>query len=1139
MPPEANDARPPHDPPPLWTGLEEYMNSPAFRDAMANEFPDQASEWTDPVTRRNFLTLMGASLAMAGVVGCSPRPAPQRKIMPYTRQPDQITPGVPLLFATAFPLAGFGAGVLVRSHEGRPVKVEGNPDHPSSLGGTDVFAQASILGMYDPDRSQRVTKGGGPSTYMQAVQAVRDQLDAAKGAKVRVLTGTVTSPTLAAQLKGLLDQLPGAKWAVHEPAAADNARDGTRRAFGRPLNVTYDFAAADVVLSLDADFLGVGPGGVRYSRDFASRRKVRSAHFFEHVEEHHKEAHKTGAHHDHDEAEQYSTVDAELAKKHELKTLNRLYVVECMPTSTGSVADHRLPLLASQVEAFGRAVAAGLGVAGVPAAGALPEAAQKWVAPLVADLKANAGKSIVVAGDHQPASVHALALAINNALGNVGKTVTLSAPVEAHLSDDFKGQVIGFADLVNEMAAGAVETLLILGTNPAVTAPVDVPFTTALEKVPFKLHLGLYQDETAVLCDWHVNEAYYLESWGDVRGHDGTAAIQQPLIAPLYAGKSALEFVAAVSFNPARLNVSTDPAKPTPPTPATEGLDIVKAFWSRTDAVTKVFPGFKRAGEFEPFWQEVVRTGVVKGTESAPVTAALGNWAADAPPASPTPPADAFEINFRIDPTLFDGRFANNGWLQELPRPVSKLTWDNAAFVGTGTGKRLGIEKEFRWTAGEHGRAEVSVVEIEYKGRKVKAPVWILPGHAENAVTVHVGAGRERAGRVANSPSEPNAEGKPVRGFNAYVLRDSQTPWIATGAKLTKTSGGYFLACIQGGGLTTGTKDPLTGKPTNDRRPARRATAQEYREKPNFAKLPPTAVGETQLIDENVPGSGSDHKHNGNGHGHEHGHEEHDHRLHPLTMYHPNEKLFPDLPPDRQRKWGMAIDLGACTGCNACMVACQSENNIPVVGKREVTRGHEMLWIRVDRYYGGNPEDPAGVETHFQPVPCQQCEKAPCEVVCPVGATVHSTDGLNDMVYNRCVGTRYCSNNCPYKVRRFNFLTFQDWATESLKLGRNPDVSVRSRGVMEKCTYCVQRIRYAEIAAEREHRGIRDGEVVTACQSACPSGAIMFGDLLADHSKVAEWKAEPTNYGLLAELNTMPRTSYLAGVRNPNPNLPK
>ncbi|MBY0512563.1 MAG: 4Fe-4S dicluster domain-containing protein, partial [Gemmataceae bacterium] len=525
-----------------------------------------------------------------------------------------------------------------------------------------------------------------------------------------------------------------------------------------------------------------------------------------------------------------------------------------------------------------------------------------------------------------------------------------------------------------------------------------------------------------------------------------------------------------------------------------------------------------------------------------------GNWAADAPAPAPAPTGDTFEINFRLDPTLYDGRFANNGWLQELPKPVSKLTWDNAAFVGVATGKKMGIEKEFRWTAGEHGRAEVSVVEIEYKGRKVKAPVWILPGHPENAVTVYVGAGRERAGRVGNVPAEPNAEGKPVRGFNAYALRDSQAPWFGVGAKLTKTGGTYFLACIQGGGLTTGSKDPLSGKPTSDRRPARRATLKEYTEDPNFARIPPVAAGETGLINENVPGGGGhDHGHGGghNGHGKSgaeegKGHDDHgghDNRLHPLTMYHPNEKLYPNLPPDQHRRWGMAIDLGACTGCNACMVACQSENNIPVVGKREVTRGHEMLWIRVDRYYGGNPDDPASLETHFQPVPCQQCEKAPCEIVCPVGATVHSTDGLNDMVYNRCVGTRYCSNNCPYKVRRFNFLTFQDWATESLKLGRNPDVTVRSRGVMEKCTYCVQRIRSAEIAAERQHRGIRDGEVVTACQAACPSGAIMFGDLNAGHSRVAEWKAEPTNYGLLAELNTMPRTSYLAGVRNPNPAL--
>lgn len=1129
MPPDASKM--PADVPEMWSGLDEYLNSPAFHAAMADEFPEQASEWTDPVTRRNFLTVMGASLALAGAAGCTPRPAPMRKILPYTRKPEQITPGVPNLFATAFSLAGFGVGVLARSNEGRPTKIEGNPDHPGNKGGTDIFAQASILGMYDPDRSKQVTKGGFPATYEDAVQATREKLAATgDGGKLRILTGTVTSPSLAAQLQALFAAYPKAKWAVHEPAAADSAREGARKALGKPYSVTYDFTKADVILALDADFLGAGPASSRYCRDFGSRRKVRTKHFFEHRAAAKEEAKKHGHDHGPDDTNDYVPVER----------LNRLYAVESMPTTTGSVADHKLAIPSGQVEAFARAVAAAVGVGNSLPPGKLSDAAQAWVAPVAEDLKAKPGSCVVVAGDSQPASVHALVLAMNAALKNIGATVAVSAPVEAHLSDAFAPNVMPYADLVKEMAAGAVEALLILGTNPAATSPVDQDFGEALKagraelakqkRDIFLVHQGLYQDETAVLCDVHFNEAHYLEAWGDVRSFDGTAAIQQPLIAPLYKGKSPLELLADVSFKAASLNATAD-GKPTAP-PSTDGYDIVRTYWSNTDNVKKTFPGYNRAGDFEPFWQAAVRKGVIDGTTSAPTTDKLTPATLENTPLPPAPAQGEYEINFRLDPTLFDGRFANNGWLQELPKPVTKLTWDNAIFVSPATAKSLNIEKEFRWTAGERGRAEVSVVELEYKGRKVKAPVWILPGHADGSITVHLGSGRERVGRVGYSASEPNAEGKMARGFDAYPLRDSTNPWFGAGAKLSKPLGTYFLAAIQGGGLSTGTKDPISGKPL-DRRPARRTTVKTYNEDPTFARIPPTAAGETPLINENVPGSTG--HHNGD-EKHESGHDD---RMHPLTMYHPNEALFPGLPEGQRRRWAMAFDLGACTGCNACVVACVSENNIPIVGKREVTRGHEMHWIRVDRYYSGNPDDAANLETHFQPVPCQQCEKAPCEIVCPVGATVHSTDGLNDMVYNRCVGTRYCSNNCPYKVRRFNFLTFQDWATESLKLGRNPDVSVRSRGVMEKCTYCVQRVRYAEIVAEREHRAIKDGEVVTACQAACPSGAIMFGDMNAEHSRVAEWKAEPTNYGLLAELNTMPRTTYLAGVRNPNEKMPK
>jgi len=1098
----------------MWRGLEEYMDSPAFREAMADEFPEDAAEWTDPVTRRNFLTIMGASLALAGAAGCSPRPAPRRKIVPYSRQPEQMIPGVPLFFATACSVAGYAVGVLARSHEGRPVKVEGNPDHPANKGGTSAQVQASVLDLYDPDRSQLPTHIGQAAPYDEAIRAVRRQLydDRGRpkaGVRLRVLTGAVTSPTLADRLTALFADFPNARWTQFEPCGQDNTREGVRKAFGRDLGVVYDFTKADVVLSLDADFLGEGPGHLRYSKDFATRRRVRQVI-------------PAGQ-----EAE-YVTPER----------MSRLYVVECMPSITGSVADHRLPVLASQVESFGRALAAKLGVAGVPAAGSLPDEAQKWLDPLAADLRGRRGTCVVVAGESQPASVHALAHAINSALGNVGQTVNLVPAVEARPD----GKMVEFPALVAEMNAKAVDALLILGgTNPAYTAPADLDFAAAVKNVPFTFHLGSHPDETAALCEWHVNEAHYLEAWGDLRGFEGTAVVQQPLIAPLYSGKSALEILADVTLAPTR-----------------DGREIVRNYWRAQ------FPKIGQAGEFDPAWQETVRAGVVRGSAPAAVNPPLaGNWAEGAKPASPAPAGDDYEINFRPDPTLFDGRFANNGWLQEVPKPVTKLTWDNAAFVSPATGRKLGAEKDFRWTAGERGRTEVSILVLEYKGRKVKAPVWILPGHPDGAVTVHLGSGRERAGRVGNMPGEMNADGKAVRGFNAFALRTSDAPAFAGGLKLTRLSDTYFLACTQAYWVMTQV-DPINGH-TIDRAPVRRGSISDYKANPSFAKIPPMAAGEADPISHNIPGPpsgdnasgtqqrsgtsyGPAHDHTHDHKDGDHKHEGHDARLIPLTMYKPNDALYPAAQV-KARRWGMAIDLSACTGCNACMVACQSENNTPVVGKYEVTRGHEMYWIRVDRYYEGTPEKPDATKTYFQPVPCQQCEKAPCEIVCPVAATAHSADGLNDMVYNRCVGTRYCSNNCPYKVRRFNFLSFQDWATASLKLGRNPDVSVRSRGVMEKCTYCVQRIRYAEIAAEREFREIRDLEVRTACQTACPSGAIMFGDLndAADpadpsgtrHARtvVGHWKAEPANYGLLAELNTMPRTSYLAALRNPNPEL--
>jgi MoCo/4Fe-4S cofactor protein with predicted Tat translocation signal len=1035
----------------LWRGLEEWAASDECAALLAREFPEQAGEWSDPVTRRQFLTLMGASLALAGVSGCSPRPKSPEKIMPYVRQPERLTPGVPLYFATAMPLCGVATGLLVKSVEGRPVKAEGNPSHPASLGATDSFAQASLLGLYDPDRSQAVTFRGSPRPWDEALSALRvamGKLRARRGAGLRLLTDTVTSPTLSALIEEVLRDFPDAKWVQYDPAGRDAARSGTRLIFGEYVNAVYDFTRADVVLSLDADFLSCGPGTVRYTHDFASRRRPGS----------------------------------DPAKA----SMNRLYVVESMLTNTGASADHRLPLRNGEVEPFARALAAELGVDGVAATGALPDKARAWLAPLTADLRAQRGRCLVLAGDGQPPAVHALAHALNDALGNVGQTVRYTAPVEARSTD----QLADLRTLAEDMRAGRIELLAVLGCNPVYTAPVDLNFAASLKKVPLRFHLGLYQDETAVLCHWHVPEAHYLEAWGDARAYDGTVTILQPLIAPLYGGRSAAEVLAAIAGRP-----------------ETVDLDIVRRHWRET------WSREKRSTKFEDFWHKSLQDGVAP--ESALPSRAVrprAGWAGQLPALSPDGAGgrDTLEVSFRPDPTIFDGRFANNGWLQELPKPVTKLTWDNAAFISPATARRLGIAavagsaNPVGVIGGEHGDAAVEVLDLRYRGRSVSAPVWVLPGHAEDAVTLHLGYGRTRAGRVGGNGQEPV-------GFNAYLLRTADAPWFGAGLEISRAGRRYTLACTQMHYAMEG------------RDPVRHATLEDYRKDPTFARTVTVAHGLEHEIEALVPGP------------HEGTPPEPgtDRRLVPLTLY-------PGVPYEGHR-WGMSIDLAACVGCSACVVACQAENNIPVVGKKEVARGREMHWLRIDRYFSGEPEDPGSVSTWFQPLPCMHCEKAPCELVCPVGATVHSHDGLNDMVYNRCVGTRYCSNNCPYKVRRFNFLFYakEIYETPSLKLLQNPEVTVRSRGVMEKCTYCVQRIRTAEIASERENRPLADGDVVTACQAVCPANAIVFGDINDPTSDVRRCKAEPRNYGLLAELNTRPRTTYLAAVRNPNPAIPE
>jgi len=973
-----------------WRSLDELANTPEFQDYVAREFPSQASEFNDPAGRRQFLKLMGASLALAGVSACTRQP--DEKIIPYVRQPEEVIPGRPLFYATSMSEGGIGMALLAENHLGRPTKLEGNPEHPASLGATDIFGQAAVLSLYDPDRSRTLRYRGDTKTWTGFVTALQGALttqNALAGAGLRILTEPISSPSLVAQMQTMLTSLPEARWHQWD-AVYGTVQGGAPSATG-----LYNFKNADIVVSLDADFLGFGPSAVRYAKDFASRRKIGTP------------------------------ADRQ----------NRLYVVEPVPTITGAKADHRVSMKAAEVHVAAAALAAAVGVAASGGA-SINDKWQTALPVMAADLNAHRGRSVVVAGPQQPAAVHALARAMNEALGNVGTTVTYAAPVTASPADG----AASLSMLVGEMNAGKVDVLVILGGNPVFTAPADLDFAGALSKVSTRIHLGLYFDETAELCDWHVPEAHFLESWGDLRSFDGTVTIQQPLIAPLYDGRQALELLSTLNGAPGR-------------SPA----ELVKEFW----AGSFVTGGFTDAAgqpyaTADAFWRATLHEGFIAATSNLRAGAVLTPAANDAMTA-PASVGGGLEIVFRPDPHVLDGRHANNGWLQEVPKPLSKLTWDNVAYLSYTTAQEYQLKNE-------------DVIEITYNGRTAKMPVWVMPGTADGVVAVHFGYGRRKAGRVGSNI-----------GHNPFTIRTAQAPWFGAGATIVRTGETHVLASTQ-------THFAMEG-----RNPVRVVDAAAYQADPSIV---------AHMAHMEVPDS--------------------------LTLYPPFEY--------KGNKWGMAIDLNACNGCGVCVAACVAENNIPVVGKEQVKRSREMHWIRVDTYFEGDPASPSG--TYHQPLPCQQCENAPCEVVCPVAATVHSDEGLNDMVYNRCVGTRYCSNNCPYKVRRFNFMLYADFTTPELKAQRNPDVTIRSRGVMEKCTYCVQRINHARVDAKTADRPLQDGDVVTACQQACPADAIVFGDLNNPESKVSQMVAQERNYGLLEDLGTRPRTTYLAVVRNPNPALP-
>ena len=987
-----------------WRSLDELADTPEFRALVEKEFPGLAEELTSPRTRRAFLKVMGASLGIAGLAACR---WPKETILPFANRPEDRIPGVPQQYATVMELAGAAVGLLVTSYDGRPVKVEGNPLHPASRGAAGAFAQASLLELYDPDRSRQVVRRDGDQSFASSwdeftafagphVAALR----AKRGAGLAVLSEESSSPSLARLRQRLAELMPEAKWFAWEPIPRDDGRAAAARVFGEPLRPLLRFDRADVVLCLDADPIADHPDAVAHARAFASRRRGAGG------------------------------------------TMSRVYSAGAVMSLTAAAADHRLAVPSHRVAGVAARTLVelerlGVAVPGGRELGALATAdpgETAFAAAAAAELAAARGRGLVVAGPGQTVA-HDIAAAINAALGNVGATVAyvrdgLPAPASAPEGLD------GFLDAIER---GAVETAVILGGNPAYAAAPAQRFLERYRRVPVRLHLSHFDDETSGASTWHLPRAHYLEAWGDARAWDGTYSVQQPLIEALYGGRTPIEVVASL------LGEAT-----------TAGYEIVRA----------TFKTLAGPGDFEAAWRKTLNDGVLAGSAFPEVAAAVSSAArgSAAAPAATDTAAAGLEVVFVADASVHDGRFANNAWLQEMPDPLTKITWDNAALLSPRTAAEIGAR---------HG----DVVKVTRGDRAVEIAVYVMPGQADGTVVLPLGYGRSAAGRVGNGV-----------GADAYVLRGPGALHHARGVAVERTGRTHTLACTQDQQAIDRVGYEARGQRIAEI--VREGTLAEFLADPEFVRKqdePPAAL-----------------------------------------------PIFSSPKLTGEHQWAMSIDLAACIGCNACMIACQAENNIAVVGREQVIRGRAMHWIRVDRYFSGKPEN---AKVAFQPMTCQQCENAPCEQVCPVGATVHTPEGLNTMVYNRCVGTRYCSNNCPYKVRRFNFLLFSDYETESLKLMRNPDVTVRSRGVMEKCSYCVQRIQEAKITADKENRPVRDGEIVTACEQACPASAITFGNLNDKGSRVRALHENERSYAVLADQNTRPRTLYLAAVTNPNPAL--
>ena len=1001
----------------FWKSLNELAKNKEYEKYAVREFPENATEMTDQVSRRSFLRVMGASIALAGFASCR---KPVQKILPYSKQPEDLVLGEPDFYATSMPFQDTVTGLLVENNEGRPTKLEGNDQHPASGGRTNIYNQAGILNLYDPDRSRSPRRNGESVSKEDFIQFASEHFSD-RNRNILFVSEANSSPTYIRVKENALQTFSNANWVTFEPFNEDNVIEGTNIAFGRRLRTVNHYDEADVVVSLNDDFMS--PYGHKNSVENAykltSRRKVNS------------------------------TDDS----------MSRIYSVENSFSSTGSYADHRLRLKTSEIEPFTYALASRLSesVSGLGAFGNVSNnfTNHEWVDKLADDLLSNQGNSIVSLGFDHSSAAHAAVAAINSALNNAGNTVTYHEI--PHYPDQH--QTEAFLEAMDEMKAGVYDTVVLIGTNPVYAAPSDLDFATALGNVDTKIHLSDYYDETSRVADWHVNRAHFLEAWGDGLSYTGQRSVIQPQILPLHDSLSEIEFLNTI--------VSGEESV---------GYDLVQETWR----------GYF-SSNFNQNWENILHDGVDPNSGFSSVDVSLrSGFASDIRPNLNAEPISGMEITIKPDATLFDGRFANNGWLQELPEPMTKITWDNVALMSPSTAESLGLPPEQSFKSNE-----VPTVRISAGDATIEIAAWVLPGHADNSITLTTGYGRNNLGRVADGV-----------GVDVYPLRTSEAMFNQP-ASVERTGSMYEIACVQDHNNIEG------------RDMVREATLEEYRENPDFATYKSIHGYEVPGMKEALA-EGDDRG--------------------PISLF--EEQYGPDYQP----QWGMAIDLNACFGCGVCTIACQAENNIPVIGKREVGRRRIMHWIRTDRYFEGDRDNP---KVYHQPVPCMHCELAPCEQVCPVAATTHSEDGMNQMTYNRCIGTRYCANNCPFKVRRFNFFNYtKEYLTtgddpEIIQMAMNPDVTVRFRGVIEKCSYCVQRVNSAKIKSKiaTGSKKPEDGAVQTACQQACPANAITFGDLTDQNSVVSQHKQNDRNYVMLEEMNVRPRTSYLAKLRNTNSEL--